>query len=292
MAIELYDLPSKVTASGWPPFRSLTPHPFRMPGGEWHISGDRLDRKQIAYVRGASADDLVALAIWADAVHRDGGKPSAIIPYLPGARQDRWHPGEALSAGVYANIINSMKLRRVVCLDPHSDVMPALLNNVTVVPAAEVIRSALGGNNNEHIDGVVIPDAGAFKRATAIAEVLEVPCYQGFKHRDRTTGKLSGFSCETVPSKGRLLVVDDICDGGGTFKGLAAAMFTEDRAPIPKERLALYVTHGVFSKGAETLGKVFSAIYTTDSHPGSPHAPLHHCLPVFEILSRYLHPHI
>lgn len=227
----------------------------RLPGGEWHIVAEApLVGARIAFVRDATADDLFNLAIWSDAVRRDGGSPSAIIPYLPGARQDRRRAGEALSAKVYADFINACGLARVVCLDPHSDVMPALLDRCTVVPVTRVVPVKLLGG----FDGVIAPDAGARRRAAEVAHLLGLTVFQANKQRDPATGALSRFTCESLPP-GRMLVVDDICDGGGTFRGLAAVL---DKRP---EELGLWVTHGVFSGEAARLAEVYGAIYTTDS---------------------------
>ncbi len=237
---------------------------IKLPGGEWHITSDeKLDGGQLAFVQTANADDMVALAVWADAVHRDGGMPFAIIPYLPGARQDRRQEGEALSAVVYAQMINACNLEQVVCLDPHSDVMPSHINNLVIVPSTNVCLMALTLNPDFKVGGVIIPDAGAGKRASNVAAALKVPTFQALKHRDMSTGKLSHFTCEPLPADLNFLVVDDICDGGGTFKGLA------EHIKVPRERLALYVSHGIFSHGAEFLGKYFGTIFATDSHHGS-----------------------
>jgi len=94
-----------------------------------------------------------------------------------------------------------------------------------------------------------------------VADALSIPVYKTEKKRDEATGKLSGFSVEPLPSKGRFLLVDDICDRGGTFLGLAEA------SGLPKERLDLFVSHGVFSHDAtETLPEKFGHIYTTNSY--------------------------
>ena len=71
--------------------------------------------------------------------------------------------------------------------------------------------------------GLICPDAGAAKRTEAVAEALALPVFYARKKRDFATGRLSGFACEPLPPEGRLIVVDDICDGGGTFRGLAEA---------------------------------------------------------------------
>lgn len=228
------------------------------PGGEAHIVEEVLRTphgKQIAYVQGGDGDTLMKLAMWADSCRQLGLETIAVIPYLPGARQDRGRP---LGAKVYADFINSMRLDRVICFDPHSDVMPALLDRCTVVHLHDLVRWVTFPS----VVGVIAPDVGARKRAEGVASVLKVPLYQATKHRDFSTGKLSGFACEPLPDKGTLLVVDDICDGGGTFVGLADA--------IDRGQLALWVSHGIFSKGTFDLRQRYSHIYTTDSHPGHP----------------------
>lgn len=245
-----------------------------MPGGEWHVKENwdvpqQKGDKDVAFVRGAFPDDLIALSIWADAVHRDGRKPYLIIPYLPGARQDRRQEGESLSCKIFAELINRCKFEKVVCLDPHSDVMPTLIDNLDIMSIGVAIHADIFSNGPYIVNelkqyaGVIVPDAGAIKRANIAAwELGKLPTYQALKKRDMSSGKLSGFTCEKLPDTGRFLVVDDICDGGGTFKGLAKA------TGLPKERLGLWVTFGIFSKGAEELPNYYSNIYTTDGHPG------------------------
>lgn len=232
---------------------------FRFPAGEAHINFTPTATVQIAELRGADGNDLFALAMWADACKRHGGlKTVALIPYLPGARQDRG----SLDARVYANFINSLLIDRVVCADPHSDVMPALLNRVIVVDITELLE----WKGVPEYTGVIAPDVGARKRAEAVAGKLGVPVYQAMKHRDFATGKLSNFSCEEIPSTvtGKLLMVDDICDGGGTFIGLADAL------NLLPEQLDLWVTHGVFSNGAvKRLLDHYGQVFCTDSHPGA-----------------------
>jgi ribose-phosphate pyrophosphokinase len=232
----------------------------QMPGGEWHSKGSLLNSFEVAVVCGGLPDDLIALLIWADAVKRDDGNTNLIIPYLPGARQDRRNHGEALSAKVYADLINKCGFSKVICLDPHSDVMPALIDNCIIAKLTDVVR--MSSINFEEYVGIIAPDAGASKRAALVADNFKLPVFQALKKRDMATGKLSGFKCEPLPSEGKLLVVDDICDGGGTFKGLAK------ETGLNADRLSLWVTHGIFSKGAEDLWKYYGKIYTTNSHPG------------------------
>ena len=250
--------------------------PMWFPGGEAHIKGVEDSARfavQIADLRGADPKDLIMLAMWADTCHKRNERTALVLPYLPGARADR---GTPFGAGIYARLINSMVIGQVITLDPHSEVMPELIRRLTVFPFERIVKRELGdrGDHYNHpYVGVIAPDKGAVNRASRVAKALHVPLFKAEKHRDFQTGKLSGFSCEPLPETGRLLIADDICDGGGTFLGLA------DAIGLPSNQLDLWVTHGIFSKGFSELSVRFGHIYTTDSHyshgntnePGDPH---------------------
>lgn len=243
-------------------------HLFKMPAGEWHVQNPKgFHGICIATVCGAFPSDLIAMSVWADAVHRDGATPVLLIPYLPGARQDRRQVGEALSAKVYADLINACNFEQVICVDPHSDVMPALIDRLKIITADRIVEHILS-QVPFHFQGFIAPDAGASKKVWTVSQRLDRPMYQALKHRDMGTGKLSGFTCEQLPQDaGMFLLVDDICDGGGTFMGLAS--YLEEEQNIGREKLALCVTHGAFTgDNAKNLAKYFRAIFTTDSYPG------------------------
>jgi len=237
---------------------------MKFPAGEVHIKmPENYNETPIAaYITGANLDDYMAGAQWADIAHQRGQKAIALIPYLPGARQDR---GEPFGAQVYANMINAANYDMVVAFDPHSKVIEGLINNLVVVNSDHILRNAIlgrGGINSDYV-GVICPDQGAHERTERVAKLLKLPVFYAQKHRDMQTGRLSGFECEPVPAEGRLLVVDDICDGGGTFMGLAGAI------NVDRERLSLWVSHGVFSGKADQLTEAYGQVYTTDSHPGA-----------------------
>ncbi|MDG3009240.1 ribose-phosphate pyrophosphokinase [Rhodococcus sp. D2-41] len=234
----------------------------RFPAGERHVRDLAPETESPCYVvvRGADANDYISAAMWIDLQHRKGHKVTAVVPYLPGARQDRGRP---FGAAVYAGLINAMKADRVAAFDPHSAVMPQMIDNLVVVDSTRAVRRAVtNGAGDTTYTGVISPDAGALERAGKVAQALHVPLYRASKRRDFATGALSGFDCEALPPGGRYLVVDDICDGGGTFLGLAEA------TGLPAAQLGLWVSHGVFSGRADRLGLAFGEIITTDSHPG------------------------
>ncbi len=216
----------------------------------------------VAVLRGADSDELLTVLLWSHSMARLGRRRALILPYLPAARADHIEHEVGFDAEVYAGLINSGGFSVVVTFDPHSEVMAGLIDNLRVISAADLIARYLPSEIRDRLVGVVIPDEGAQVRAGQVASLLGLPTFQAYKHRDFATGKLSGFSCDPLPAEGDVLVVDDICDGGGTFMGLAAAI------PERHGDLHLWVTHGVFSGRAVTLLDHYKTVFTTDSHPG------------------------
>jgi len=246
------------------------PSAFHFPAGEQHLKVrdgfDPLDYSvHLADLRGYSAEDLFSVAMWADYLGDafEGvpsfGRPKVVLalPYIPAARADR---GAPFGAAVYGEFIAAIGFDQIIVLDPHSPISVEWLNGgydaVTPLRLPGLVAKAVQGS----YVGVIAPDKGAVARASSIAGELDVPLFRAEKTRDFETGKLSGYELlDELPKTGRLLVVDDIFDGGGTF-GLLA-----DAAGLPPERLDLWVSHGIFSKGFE-ITKRFGNVYTTNSY--------------------------
>jgi len=237
---------------------------FTFSGGEPHIKinpdFDATQKVTITH-RLNSFNDLGLLCITVDALRRMDVKIiDLFIPYFPAARQDRvMIPGEPLSVKVYADIINAMQLNKVFVFDAHSEVTPALLNNSTVIPNYTFIKEVLNviGENVK----LISPDGGALKKIYKVSEFLGgVDVVECSKSRDVKTGKLSGFKVYEDDLNGiDCLIVDDICDGGGTFVGLAEELKKKNAG-----KLYLAVSHGIFNKGFEVLN-CFDKIFTTNS---------------------------
>jgi ribose-phosphate pyrophosphokinase len=209
----------------------------------------------------------MAAMFWIDAfAERTDDVPHLVLPFVPGARQDRLNDtGDYLfTAKSIAKEINMRGFPSVTVLDPHSEVTPALIDRCRVVHAADCINPPAG-----KYAAVISPDAGAEKRAGLVAKKLGVPLIHAWKTRDVGTGLIDGFGFDSealeqcAADNQRVLVVDDICDGGGTFVGLAQAVAKEGFiSPID---LHLWTTHGIYSKGIAGLGRHFSHIYCSDS---------------------------
>lgn len=237
---------------------------FTFSGGEPHIkiqSDFDVTQKVTVTHRVNSFNDLGLVCVTIDALKRMGVKViDLFIPYFPAARQDRvMIPGEPLSVKVYADIINGLGLNKVMVFDAHSEVTPALLNNSEVIPNYVFIEKVMQEIGNEAL--LISPDGGALKKIYKVSEFLGgVEVVECSKSRDVKTGRLSGFKVYADDLEGKdCLIVDDICDGGGTFIGLAEELKKKNAG-----KLYLAVSHGIFNKGFESL-TVFDKIFTTNS---------------------------
>jgi len=249
--------------------------PLIKPDTPWSLPHEEETHSML--LRPKTMDSFFAAMFYVDALQDRGyTTPHLIFPFALGARQDRLNTsGDFLfTAKSIAKEINLRNFPSVTVVDCHSEVMPALIDRCRNIPLAKLISLWSSGINlkNAQYDGVISPDAGAEKRASAVAVALGVPLIHGWKKRNVTTGALDGFGIEPIEpwpksavKRGdyhpRFLIVDDICDGGGTFVGLADHI----KNYRVKCNLDLLVTHGLFSNGVVGLYKYFDTIFTTDS---------------------------
>jgi len=148
---------------------------FTFSGGEPHIRIKNFDTTQAVTMthRLSSFNDLGLLSIAVDALYRMGVKEiDLVIPYFPGARQDRvMTEGESLSVKVYTDIINGYNLRSILIFDAHSDVTPALLNNCKAISNHGFIAALMDKLPEDIL--LISPDAGASKKIQKLARALE-----------------------------------------------------------------------------------------------------------------------
>ena len=223
-----------------------------------------------------NSDQLMAMFLATDALRRV--YPYAVIdltiPYFPYARQDRvCNAGEALSVKVVAQLINAMKYSTVTVVDPHSPVLVAALDRCFVIEQHEAFKRI---KQDWHNWTIIAPDAGAAKKTEEFAKLVGAKDVLYFtKSRELSTGRITGMKMlnpEILTGENKLLVLDDICDGGRTFVELYQAF--EAPAHINYECLELAVTHGIFSKGVSVLTAVYDHVYTTNTLPQQAHSKL------------------
>lgn len=247
---------------------------FIFKGGEPHIKIlTDLDNISVVTItcQLKSFNDFGLMLLSIDALKRMNVETiNLFIPYFPAARQDRvMISGEPLSVKVYADIINNAQVNNVIVYDAHSEVTPAVLNNCRVIPNHKFIKQVLQQIGEDAL--LISPDGGALKKIYKVSEFLGgkevIECS---KSRDVKTGKLKGFKVYADDLQGKdCLIVDDICDGGGTFMGLAEELKNKNAG-----NLYLAVSHGIFSKGFDHLAEHFTKIFTTDSFQNIDHESL------------------
>lgn len=162
------------------------------------------------------------------------------VNYLPYARQDKpLSNSTAFALFTFSKLLNSLRFDRVSMFDVHSYKATALIKNShNELPVTQV--SAL---YSEYKWNLCFPDKGASERyplGNYTPLILE-------KTRDQLTGALTMNSL-TQKLNGGYLIVDDICDGGGTFILAANELYKAGASDV-----YLYVSHGIFSKGTQVL---------------------------------------
>lgn len=197
--------------------------------------------------------------------NRAGVDIELILPYIPNARMDRVKSGdEVFTLKWFAEFINSLDFRKVVVLDPHSNVATALINRICVKEPADFIRMAIecvqvDTDNDEVL--MCYPDEGAAKR---YSDLMGREYVFGIKHRDWRTGKIEGLELANAEKvNGRnVLIVDDICSRGGTFTHTAKAL-----KEAGANQIFLYVSHceNTIFKGFVLTDGLISQVFTTNS---------------------------
>jgi ribose-phosphate pyrophosphokinase len=253
---------------------------FQYPAGETQVRLTKEGARLAAVatdisisVRGFRSPDLLRLSLLKNAligVNHGLADYTLILPYLPYAREDRrFVPGDCLGIAAFGQMIDALGFSTVATLDVHSSVSEKSIRNLRNISPENLILKSIYRFVNLHRQSkitILYPDEGAAKRyqiASCVGNnhhLIETTVVHCHKQRDATSGVLSGFSVPEI-NTATAIVIDDICDGGGTFLGIAETIKKQQ----PGKILGLYVTHGIFSKGIETLRREFANIYCTDS---------------------------
>jgi len=232
------------------------------PGGEPHVKLPEFAGDVLLFLKLRSWNDVGFAALVADAISRSGATSiHTFVPYFPAARQDRAPDGRAPFTLRYTSLLLSPERQRgVIVFDPHSSVIFSM---------AQIDRAFMPADLDiprpDDVVGIIAPDKGATDRAQKFHDAFypHSALIQCGKRRDPSSGSLSGYTMPPLPTRGRYIIVDDICDGGGTFNLLAREFKADPLASGSK--LELFVSHGIFSKGLNAIDPVIEHITTTDS---------------------------
>jgi len=231
-----------------------------------------------------SDEEIFTLASVVDYVRRKYGRFTEIVlemPYVPNARMDRIKDiSENFSLKVFANIINSFNFDKVIVHNIHSNVSEALINNIYNEKDEEFIKNAI---DRYMPDVIFFPDEGACKRYSELTPIktYNLPIAFGIKKRDWKSGKILGLDVvsDVDLTDKKILIVDDICSAGGTFKFSSIKL-----KEMGAKDVALYISHceDNIKNGDLLTHDYVSKIYTTDTI-------LHISDPKIEIINKFRH---
>lgn len=183
------------------------------------------------------------------------------IKYLPYGRQDKDVDNEATFAlHSFAKLLNLLKFSEVIIHDPHSSIAVDIIDNAEAVYPVDEINKIVSETSPNIF---CYPDNGAHIK---YREIFDFPFVYGEKVRDPATGWIKSYrliGLNDVRDR-NILIVDDICDGGMTFKLLA-----RDLLAAGAKEVNLFVTHGIFSKGLRTIKESgINRVFTQDGEVG------------------------
>ena len=224
----------------------------------------------------SSMDEIFIMLQAADILNRHGVVFDLYISYLMSMRMDRVMDfNRPFSLRVVTNMIKNCGARNKYVIEPHSDRTLEELGAKQWVTQFNLIRNnsvfnLIRDNSiKSRIDdlkgsALIFPDVGAKKRYSHTSGTII--CFN--KKRDLSTGKIIELVPETKDDFNAItlnydfLLIDDLCDGGGTFVGIANKV----REINKNARLSILVTHLVNDKGLENLSNNFDEVFITNSY--------------------------
>lgn len=197
-----------------------------------------------------SDQNLMELLIMLDAFRRASAeRVTAVIPYFGYARSDKKdRPRVPIAAKLIANLIVAAGAERVLTFDLHASQIQGFFDvPVDHLYAAPVIVDYFQQNPIEDLI-VVAPDTGGAERARAYAKRLNTGLALCDKRREKANVAEVMNIVGDVQNK-NCLIIDDMCDTGGTICKVAEALYQSGA-----KNIYACFTHAVLSgKATENL---------------------------------------
>lgn len=245
-------------------YSNIPYHIDSYPDGEKHLVIEGHDWNKNEYInvitRIASMDDLfILIQAYEVLSHEDVKICKLLLTYVLGARCDRrFSLGEAIDANIIKNLIaTKADAKHIYALDYHSSLNFVSKDYISDWKDLKVFPKEI--NPNTYL--LVYPDKGAYDRFKSVEGMS--PFYVGSKVRDD-----SGIRVELDKPHykdeitSEIMVVDDLCDAGGTFVVLADVL--KDRFPHKKKNI--FVTHSIQKIGIERMAEHYEHVYITNSY--------------------------
>ncbi|HEV7903372.1 MAG TPA: ribose-phosphate pyrophosphokinase [Pyrinomonadaceae bacterium] len=209
--------------------------------------------------------NLMELLVMLDAFRRSSAeRVTAVIPYYGYARSDKKdRPRVSIAAKLVANLIATAGADRILTMDLHAAQIQGFFDiPVDHLYAAPVMIGHYQANPMARLT-VVAPDTGGAERARAYAKRLNADLALCDKRREKANvaevmnvvGDVRGRNC---------LIVDDMCDTGGSLTKVAKAL-----KDAGADSIHACFTHAVLSgRACEQLTKSdIEQVVTTNTIP-------------------------
>lgn len=186
-----------------------------------------------------------------DVLNRHGMKPTVHIYYLLAARMDRVMSfGEPFAAKIVLELLDKYNAEFHVA-EPHCLSLMWQYDKFEVLRLCHKVKDS----------GIAcFPDDGSFERDCTV-HGYGLLCK---KKRDESTGSVSGFKIanpEIFKEGEQIDVIDDLCDGGGTFCGII-----KELRKLNPGKVILQVTHAIQKQGIEKAASLYDEVYITNSY--------------------------
>lgn len=254
----------------------------KYPDGTSYVSDTKLG-EQVFRVN--TYEDLWHLSQFVDAFHNQHDtisvsmKPNIIIPNLPDAQADRrFSQGESFGLKLVLKFLAGLDANLKIFHPHNSEVVEiafeVLDKKVVILDNTEFIEEVLAKLEwyNTIEDGVrkdfnsflMSSDAGGFKPLMKLCDKIKWKgeVYSASKSRKYEDGKSKLIQLvDKQDFEGKdILIVDDMCLGGGTFIGLAKMLKEKNCG-----KLYLAVSHMTLPKPNPELFELFDKVFTTNS---------------------------
>lgn len=184
---------------------------------------------------------IMEALVMIDACRRASAKRITMVcPYFGYARQERKSaPRTPITAKLVSDLFTVAGIDRMLVMELHTSAIQGFFN----IPVDHLFAKPIFGPYFSQLENalVVSPDAGGTERARAMAKYLDCGLAIVDKRRDKPNesevmhviGEVQGKDC---------LIVDDICDTGGSLCKAAEALMEKGAASV-----SAAITHPVLS---------------------------------------------
>lgn len=221
-----------VRFDNFPIIKSTFPNNEKQYDDFFNICKNKKNHKlDLIYESNEDLFDIALIKKWFDDNTINGANLDLVMPFCPYGQMDRKIEGAMFSFKYFAQFINSLNFTTVTIYDPHSSVMPALLNHC-------IVEYPMDGVYPEEYDLVFYVDNGGCKK---YSEIYDYPYRYGNKKRNLDTGEIIKYEiiADKKDIEGKhILMRDDLVMGGRTFIEAAKAL-----KEMGAKHIDLYVTH-------------------------------------------------